>query len=36
MIYCEAGIAKTDNDKNRWGGKGEMRIFDETQSREAA
>ena len=36
MIYCEAGVAKTDNDKNRWGGKGEMRIFDETQNRQAA
>ncbi len=32
MIYCEAGIAKTDNDKNRWGGKGEMRIFPATDS----
>jgi len=28
MIYCEAGVAKTDNDKNRWGGKGEMRIIE--------
>lgn len=29
MIYCEAGLAKTDSDKNRWGGKGEMKIFDD-------
>ena len=28
MIYCERGIAKTTEDKNRWGGKGEMEIFD--------
>lgn len=35
MIYCEAGIAKTDNDKNRWGGKGEMRIFDDNVQKAA-
>jgi len=33
MIYCEAGVAKTDNDKNRWGGKGEM-VIHETSANE--
>lgn len=27
MIYCEAGIAQTGVDKNRWGGKGEIKVF---------
>ena len=26
MIYCEEMVAMTTGDKNRWGGKGEMRI----------
>ncbi|HEY0029133.1 MAG TPA: hypothetical protein VGC65_00130 [Bacteroidia bacterium] len=26
MIYCENNIAKTDQDKNRWGGKGQMKL----------
>lgn len=28
MIYCEKGIAKTTDDKNRWGGRGEMNIIE--------
>lgn len=27
MIYCEKGVASTLVDKNRWGGKAEMRLF---------
>lgn len=27
MVYCEGGVAKTLHDKNRWGGNGEMKIF---------
>lgn len=28
LIQVEAGIAKTGHDKNRWGGAGEMRVFE--------
>lgn len=27
MIYCENGTAKTGTDKNRWGGKGQIRVY---------
>jgi antirestriction protein ArdC len=27
MIYCEAGIAQTGIDKNRWGGKGQIKVY---------
>lgn len=36
MIYCEAGIARTGNEKNRWGGQGEMRIFGDVNQKLAA
>lgn len=26
MIYCEGYVAKTDQDKNRWGGSGQMKL----------
>lgn len=27
MIYCEDGLAQTGVDKNRWGGKGQVKVF---------
>lgn len=27
MIYCEGGIAQTGIDKNRWGGKGQVKVY---------
>lgn len=32
MIFCEDGVARTDQDKNRWGGKGEIRLFDDNMN----
>lgn len=36
MVFCENGIAKTGEDKNRWGGKGEMPIFLMSEPKAAA
>lgn len=27
MIFCDQGVATTGIDKNRWGGKGEIKIY---------
>ena len=27
MIYCESGLAQTGIDKNRWGGKGLIKVY---------
>ena len=27
LIYCERGVASTINEKNRWGGKAEIKLF---------
>lgn len=36
MIHCENGVARTMNNKNRWGGKGEMHLFNDHSYKQAA
>lgn len=36
MVECSDGVARTGHDKNRWGGAGEMRIFEPQQIKKVA